>query len=337
MAKNTSLFGKVSGKIGAVVFSTSGGEIISREYNPHVSNPNTSAQVDQRAKMKLMSQLSAALAPVLAMTKDGLVSRRNKFTKYNFRYAYALDGTAQVSYENLQLTEGQLALPMIGGAIYDGKETVFLVKSPSENIARVVWCVYRKTDEGKLEFVKSAIVSEKGTTAGKYFPYETNIATQDSHPTYGTYVYYAYGMVDTSEQAAAQYGNLNVQNATDLATLVATRAIDFTNYQFTQTRGATWNAGATTPQYTGTDIQPGQIRVFATALGQGGSVTGGGVYDEGAQVTLQATANEGYQFVNWKINGTSQVVSSANPYVFNAEEDVDLIATFNAVGGGGGL
>ena len=61
MAKNTSLFGKVSGKIGAVVFSTSGGQTISREYNPHVSNPNTQAQIDQRARMKLMSQLSAAL------------------------------------------------------------------------------------------------------------------------------------------------------------------------------------------------------------------------------------------------------------------------------------
>ncbi len=57
MAKQTSLFGKISGKLGAVVFSTSGGATISREYNPHVANPNTDAQINQRARMKLMSQL----------------------------------------------------------------------------------------------------------------------------------------------------------------------------------------------------------------------------------------------------------------------------------------
>ena len=113
MAKQTSLFGKISGKLGAVVFSTSGGETISREYNPHVANPNTDAQINQRARMKLMSQLSACLAPVIAMQKEGLVSVRNKFVKRNFESCYSVNGQAQISYENVQLTQGNAGLPVI--------------------------------------------------------------------------------------------------------------------------------------------------------------------------------------------------------------------------------
>ena len=97
MGKVTSLYGKTMGKIGSIVFSTSGGYTIAREYNPHVSNPNTTAQVNQRARMKLMSQLSAALSPVIAMTKEGLVSKRNKFTKKNFDACYVSNGYAQIT------------------------------------------------------------------------------------------------------------------------------------------------------------------------------------------------------------------------------------------------
>lgn len=72
MAKQTALFGKVSGKLGAVIFSSSGGETITREYNPKVSNPSTHAQVNQRARMKLMMQLSAVFAPVITFRRVGL-------------------------------------------------------------------------------------------------------------------------------------------------------------------------------------------------------------------------------------------------------------------------
>ena len=113
MGKVTSLYGKTSGKIGSIVFSTPGGETIAREYNPHVANPNTPAQVNQRARMKLMSQLSAALAPVVVMQKEGLVSKRNKFASKNFDSCYVLNGEAQITYENVQLTEGNTSLPPI--------------------------------------------------------------------------------------------------------------------------------------------------------------------------------------------------------------------------------
>lgn len=331
MAKQTSLFGKVSGKLGAVVFSTSGGETISREYNPNVSNPNTVAQVNQRAKMKLMSQLSASLAPVVAMTKTGLVSARNKFTKKNFNYAYASNGVAQVSYENLQLTEGQLALPLIGGYIADAHLWLYFPTEPAANIARVVWCIFRKTEEEKLEFVTSGIATNRTPvqSANHYFDWDTDIRTLQNGAD-RTYVIYAYGMVDTSSKASTTYGNLSVKSATDIATLVANRTISSTDFQFTQTRGATWGQGQAEPQYSGTALDTNKVRIFVTAT-NGGTVSGGGAYDIGDEVTLTATPNQGYSFVKWQYNGGGDY-ATRNPVTFTASEQMDLVAIFQAGG-----
>ena len=324
MGKVTSLYGKTTGKIGSIVFATSGGETIAREYNPHVANPNTQAQVNQRARMKLMSQLSAALAPVLAMQKEGLVSKRNKFTSKNFDACYALNGEAQITYENVQITEGNTALPALYamGAVEGGLMAIAvgLSSNPSAQINRVVYCIFRKTAEGKLEYVSSAINNTRGNgSQGVYF-----VQDLQGLPV-AEYVIFAYGMSDTSERASAEYGNLNVVTASDLARLVATRAISYQDYQFTQTRAITIDS-------TGAAVQPetqGNIRCYVTALGQGGTVTGGGSYAPGTSVTVQAVAASGYIFRNWIKNGTSQVVSTANPYTFTIQEQTDLVATFD--------
>lgn len=56
-----------------------------------------------------------------------------------------------------------------------------------------------------------------------------------------------------------------------------------------------------------------------------GTVTGAGEYEEGAEVTLTAIPSEGYEFVQWS-DGTTE-----NPYVFIANEDKNLIATFQKI------
>lgn len=324
MAKQTSLFGKISGKLGAVVFSSSGGETISREYNPHVANPSTQAQVDQRARMKLMSQLSAALSPVLAITKDGLVSKRNKFTKLNFPASYALNGVAQITYENVQLTEGNTALPAISamGTVDSNKLTIDAAfeQAPTATIKRVVYCLFRKSNEGKLEYVLSQIVSERTQTGSQAF---FNIVFQNLPV--AEYVLFAYGMSDTSERATAHYGDLNVVTASDLARLVATRAISFSDYQFTQTRAITIGSDGQAVQ----PEQAGKVRCYVTALGQGGTVSGGGSYDIGASVTVVATPASGYDFQYWMLNGTQQRVSTNASYTFTIQQQTDLVAVFD--------
>lgn len=331
MGKVTSLYGKTTGKIGSIVFATSGGETIAREYNPHVANPSTISQVNQRARMKLMSQLSSALSSVIAMTKDGLVSKRNKFVKKNFGACYALSGTAQITYENVQLTEGSIGLPQIltffddaGGTLHP---VIALASLPAPNISRVVYCIFEKTQESRLALVSSSIVSTPAVTGVpfSFIPDGMSFSSSGDNPQFTKeYVIYAYGMADTSERASARYGDLNVQSASDLATLVANRTISFEDYQFTQTRGTTvgQGSGGDTP------VPVGQARVFVTALGDGGSVSGGGTYAIGSQVTVTATAASGYTFRAWVKNGTSQVVSTSASYTFTINGQVDLVATF---------
>lgn len=321
MAKNTSLFGKVSGKIGAVVFSTSGGQTISREYNPHVANPNTQAQVNQRARMKLMSQLSASLAPVIAMQKEGLVSVRNQFVKKNFAQSYASNGLAQISYENVQITNGNAGLPSIVATRSElSGITIQLAEDASTAVDHVVYIMYRKTTEQSLQLVQSIVVESaggSGTFAG------TMVYTE------GDLVFYAYGMKDLNANAAANYGNLSVANAVDVARLVATRKVDSNSYQFTQTRGATMYAGENEIA----DVPEGSARVFVTAF-DGGTVSGGGIKTIGETATVVATPYEGFTFRGWMLNGTATIISTDASYTFTVEGTTDLVAVFDPEGTG---
>lgn len=58
----------------------------------------------------------------------------------------------------------------------------------------------------------------------------------------------------------------------------------------------------------------------------GGTVAGGGTYEQGQSCTVRATANSGYTFVNWTENG-SQVSTNVN-YAFTVSGNRDLVANF---------
>ena len=321
MGKSTAMWGKTSGKVGGLVYATSGGEQIVREYNPNVSNPSTQAQVNQRARMKLMSQISAALAPVIAIPKDGLVSGRNQFVKKNFAQSYASDGTAQVTYENLQITNGNAGLPsIVATRNAESGITIQLAENADAAVSRVVYIMYRKTSEQTLQLVQSVVV--EGSSISGTFP-ATLIYTE------GDLVFYAYGMKDLSAKATANYGNMNVANAVDVARLIATRSIASSDYQYTETRGATMYADENEISA----VPEGSARVFVTAFA-GGSVSGGGIYTIGQNATVVATPNSGYQFVGWRRNGSSEIVSSNASYTFEVEGTTDLVAFFESVAPG---
>ncbi len=83
---------------------------------------------------------------------------------------------------------------------------------------------------------------------------------------------------------------------------------------------------------TGTNIQvisimPSTYNITVSANpSQGGTVTGGGTYNNGQSCTVSATANTGYTFTNWTENGS--VVSSNANYTFNVEGNRNLVANF---------
>ena len=91
-----------------------------------------------------------------------------------------------------------------------------------------------------------------------------------------------------------------------------------------------WNTG----QYIQPQIVNAEITVLApapkiytvSATAENGTVEGAGQYEEGTQATITATAAEGYEFVNWTVDGTE--VSAENPYTFTVTADVALVANF---------
>ena len=70
--------------------------------------------------------------------------------------------------------------------------------------------------------------------------------------------------------------------------------------------------------------EPAMFTVTVTA--ENGTVEGAGEYEEGATATLTATANEGYEFVNWTEG--EEVVSTNAEYTFEVLADRNLVANF---------
>lgn len=316
MARINSIIGKVTGKIGGMVFSSTGGAVIAREYNPNVSNPNTTAQVNQRAKLKLLSQIAAALAPVIVIPKEGLKSSRNLFIKKNFSSVDAESGIAQVTYENLQITAGNAALPAIHILrSLQGGVQVYLEERCDAAVSRVVYIMYKKTSEKTLQYMQS-LIAETATADGT-FPAQMLYVE-------GDIVIFAYGMKDLNGKATANYSDYAVESGLDIAKLAMSRQMNLKDYQFTMTRGTTLFAG----ENESIEVPEGSARVFVTALGPG-SVSGAGVFEIGTQVTVVATPDNGKFFRGWKANGSDVIVSVDASYTFELSGQTDLIAVFS--------
>lgn len=228
--KLNGIVGKGSGKLGASVFAISGGEQIVRQYNPQVSNPSTGAQVAQRAKLKLMSQLAAALGDAIAFKKSGLVSARNQFVSKNIGLCtYSAENGAECSLMELDLTGGALSLPEVQATDASGSVSVALVNAAAADIARVVYVGCVITEGNKLEVLDVQTTSTPG--AGRAFAASLGIPE-------GNIVVYAYGIKDANANVTTKFENYEA-NATERdATLAVLRSLSASDYTLSVTRSA---------------------------------------------------------------------------------------------------
>lgn len=320
--KLVGILGTGSGKLGSSVFSTVAGQQVVRQYQPVVANPSTISQVNQRARLKLASQLAATLAPVIAIPRNGMQTSRNLFIKRNFDFISANNGQAMISYENLQLTTGNAGLP--GIAISRSQEsgiTVQLQSAADSSVNRVVFILFKKTNEEQLQYIGSTISTVPGD-AGTFqtsFPY-----------TAGDVIVWAYGMKDMNASAKAKYGDYFAASGEDIAQLVMNRSLSASDYQFTGTRGATLFSSENENQ----QAADGQFMVFLTASGPGtvsatGFTNNRKAVTAGESVTVTATPNSGCQFLGWRLNGSASYVSTSASYTFTVARQTDLVAVFN--------
>lgn len=227
--KLSGIAGKGSGRVGSNVYAVSGGVQVVRQYNPNVTNPSTPAQVAQRSRLKLASQVAAAMADVIAIPKSGLVSSRNAFMKRNFDMFIGSEDGASCQYAKLQLTASSVGLPAVSAEKSDEQTLSIELTSDARAVAtRVIYNVFAKTTEQQLMKIASRVVTEAGENGT--FPIEVTTSATEL-------VVYAYGMRDMSTTATAKYGNYHVQSGEDIAKMVANRRLSAADYTFTNTQG----------------------------------------------------------------------------------------------------
>lgn len=124
----------------------------------------------------------------------------------------------------------------------------------------------------------------------------------------------------------SEHGTISGAGTYTYGTEITLTATASEHYHFTQ-----WNDGNTDNPRTITvegdatyiaEFAIDQHTITVTCDPQQGMVTGAGTYDYGTQVTLTATANDGYEFTRWS-NGVTD-----NPYLLAATEDLTLEARF---------
>lgn len=345
--KLDSINGKGSGKSGSKVYYVNHGAQIERAYTSNVSNPNTIEQIGQRARFKLASQVSAVLAPVIAIPRKGIQSPRNLFVKKNMAAFYAGGDGASVSYDVLQITPG--SVPFNPLAVLKGEAGTIVVQTfgvaPTE-VKRVIWAVYRTTASGEMYYIKSVVQTSRGVL--------NNFMTTITGISLGTgdnLVVYAYGMIDRTAKATAEYDNYVIVTAEDVARLVANRTLSLSDYIFTRTSAAivTYDeSGSVTPEEgklllkVRTNLGANSGMRVKVEVNQGNPII---ITDDVVQVPIGAAVKLTcefdellYRFQGWMQNGTKFYYSKQNPAELTMQQQLDIVAVcrVGAHGGGGG-
>lgn len=224
----------MTGKLADVVMAVRNGEQVARKYQPIVANPSTPAQIETRAKLKLMSQLSAVMAPVIAMRREGNKSSRNLFVQANYGALTYAENQADIVLANVKITKSVVGLPGIS-AYRDTSNIVAVLESadPHLNVSRVVYAAFEKQADGSLRYIGSAVSTEAGSGGGwgVSFPSTPNEV-----------VVYAYGVRDNTEAATAKFGNMQTVTAETVAKLIVTSTLTEADVTLTETRSSTVSA-----------------------------------------------------------------------------------------------
>lgn len=231
MAKLYGLFGAMTGKVADVVMTVRNGVQIARKYQPVVFNPSSPAQIESRAKLKLISQLSAVMAPYIAIKREGNVSSRNLFVKDNYGKSSYANGTAEIDLNGLQLTRSVVGLPAVTASREGQLFSIGLEASEvATGLSRVVYVVFTKQSDAKLRFYSSSVVSEAGV--GNRFGTTAPLTNE-------SIVIYAYGVRDNTSSASVTFGNLQALTAEQVAKLVVESRLTESDITLTETRAIT--------------------------------------------------------------------------------------------------
>lgn len=237
--KQNGIIGLGSGKLGSTISSVRGGVQIQREHRSSIANPSTEGQVAQRARIKLMSQLGAALKAIIAIPPMKLHTSRNLFSKANIGFVEVNDGVASIDYTKIQLTSSSFGFP---GLVCDvGSQfgiRVWLSSDARACCDRVVYNIVKVNSNGSLQIIDSKVQSDLDDDGlfWTQFPFFD-----------GKLIIYAYGIKFYSTKARAKYSSYSIGSGQDIASLVISRKIASPDFRVTCTVAATYEPVSTWP------------------------------------------------------------------------------------------
>ena len=234
-------------------------------------------------------------------------------------YSFVVTG-AGTYVANFQLNSYQITVmanPEAGGMVtgantYNHFETCNLTATANEGYTFVNWT--KNGEEVSTEATYSFVVTGAGTYVANFQLNSYQIAVM-ANPEAGGIVTGAntYNHFETCTLTATANEGYTFINWTKDGEEVSNNA----TYSFTVTEAGTYVANFQINSY--------EITVDVN-LAEGGTAEGGGTFNHFETITLTATANVGYSFLNWTLDG--QVVSTSANYTFTVTGGGNYVANF---------
>lgn len=238
MAKVYGIQGNIVGKIANSVYAVVKGVNIVRAYNGSPANPQTSLQVASRARLKLLSQLTAAIAPIIAFKREGLKTARNVFVSKNYDITSFNSTTevAEVDLGNVDLSGGLVDLPPIALVARDQASVTVGLLYDTDVFDFVIYGGVTVESNGKIMPIKPYRVNRQGTAPDDFDHVITGLTET------ATGFIYAVGYRLNDDASKAKYAQLTAsgQNANILVSRLMTelnvtpsitRSVQFSAYQ----------------------------------------------------------------------------------------------------------
>lgn len=193
---------RAKGKLGGVVYQQYEGMQISREYQPVVKNPQTTKQVENRAKFKLSSQVTAQFAEVInaRLAKLSIYTRKRRAASVNAIFAVistANPDTPSAVVSDIVAALNAKSVSSFAGPAITPSSNEFSVVAPDDTTVVYAACAYDR--DGKLIAKESEVYNSDGT-AKTITPDENAVTT----------VLMAVTLIPTTESGRATISNVTM-------------------------------------------------------------------------------------------------------------------------------
>lgn len=231
-----------TGKKAGVVTYRVGDTYLVREYNPRPANPRTEKQVQQRAKIKLLSQIAAIFRFLIAIFPTSEKSARSLFLTLNWQNIYFSNGQAQISLENIDITGTDTPITNLSyrlRSVWDlPRPFVYFPDEPPDNINRVFYYLFKRLDNNRMELLAYTCTENRGAPAiYQYFAWRCDAIELDEqgHTTEDYYIF-AFGMIDKSTEATEKWDDNTFKPMEHIAPQIKLGLITPDLYEFTATK-----------------------------------------------------------------------------------------------------